>query len=109
MHSPKLRRLAIALLLVALAPTPADAGRRRPPAIKIIQPPNGAEVTFMPQRLELDLNANGDMQTLEVLLNGQDVTGSFELEPPSAGRVAAVAEFVWNGGHTGWYVLQCRV
>ncbi len=25
------------------------------------------------------------------------MTGAFELEPPSAGRVAAIAEFVWNG------------
>ncbi len=64
MHSSTLRSLAIALLLVALAPATADAARRRPPAIKIVEPPNGAEVTFMPQRLELDLDANGDMQTL---------------------------------------------
>jgi hypothetical protein len=90
-----------AFLLQALLAPPAEAGRRRrpspPPPIRFVTPTPGAEVTYMPLFIELDLTATGDLQTLEVLLNGSDITGDFTSSPPVGGRVAVIAQFVWDG------------
>lgn len=91
--------LGVALLDLLLVASAAEAGRRRrgggTPAIVFVSPERDEEVTYMPLVVELDLTAN--MQTLEVRLNGSDISGLFVLEPPVGGRIAAVSDPVWEG------------
>ena len=67
-----------------------------PAPLRIFAPAADATVTHGPLRIELDFIATADASTLEVLLNGSDITAWFALEPESGGRIRAVADFVWE-------------
>ncbi len=59
----------------------------------------GARKTWMPIDLAVDfLEKDARPETLRVLLNGEDVTGLFLLDPPVNGRVGARASRVWGPG-----------
>jgi len=89
---------AVLSLGAVFATTPAEAGRPRLPApIAQVAPVAGQQVTYAPLHLALDLDANGVRTSLQVLLNGHDVTSQFVLAAPVGGRIAATADYVWDG------------
>ena len=53
--------------------------------LEITQPVDGSALTFMPVSIAVDFDAAADPQTLQVLLNGNDVTGLLIVDPPSEG------------------------
>ncbi len=92
-----MRRLALALALCALG----VLGNRcpvewKPPDVRILAPLKDGEVTWMPLTLEFDMGQGADVESLEVRLNGVDVSALFSLEPPADGRILAWADFVWD-------------
>jgi hypothetical protein len=68
----------------------------RPLDVRILTPKKDAVLTRMPLTIEFDMGQNADVGSLEVRLNGFDVTGLFTLEPPAQKRILAWADFVWN-------------
>jgi hypothetical protein len=66
-------------------------------ALDLRSPAAGAELTWMPVRVEIAFDAAADIGTLSVLLNGNDITGDFTLAPPAGGEIVATAEYVWSG------------
>jgi hypothetical protein len=69
-----------------------------PAPLRILAPASNGSVTHGPLRLELDFVATAKPETLEVYLNGVDITASFVLEPEVGGRIRAVADFIWEPG-----------
>lgn len=67
-------------------------------AIVVVAPATNGQVTWMPVDVELDLDAAYAPSSLEVTMNGHDVTSLFTLDPPVAGRVRARAVDVWGPG-----------
>lgn len=68
-----------------------------PEWIRIVTPADGEERTWMPVTLVIDFDASAPLGSLVVLLNGNDVTGDFEVVFSAAGRTAVAAEHVWDG------------
>ena len=68
------------------------------PVVRILTPKPGLDAIYEPLLLEIDLWAFADMSTFQVVLNGVDVTDSFELEDSAGGRVLATAMDIWGGG-----------
>ena len=91
------RWAAAALVATAFVAAPSHAGRPRPPAIGLTDPPPNHQVTYAPLHIALDLDAAGTPSSLRVRLNGHDVTADFSFGAPLNGRVAATADFVWDG------------
>ena len=89
-------RLALAAAVVCLAAQPAQAGRTRPP-IECGTPAPGSAVTYAPLDLLVDMTRQATGSTLQVKLNGTDVTSAFTLQPLSGGRQKATASHVWGG------------
>jgi hypothetical protein len=67
------------------------------PDIECPKPALGSAVTYAPVDLVVNIREKADEQTLQVLLNGHDVTGAFTLLPPAFGRQRAAANDVWDG------------
>ena len=88
--------LAAGVALVSLAAQPAQAGRIRR-NIDCDEPAAGSTVTYGPLDLLVNLREQTNEQTLQVLLNGTDVTSAFTLLPPAGGRQNATASDVWSG------------
>ena len=90
----------VALLGVAFAcltPATVQAGRTRRSDIECVKPTAGGSVTHAPLDLLVDITEQANEQTLQVLLNGNDVTDTFALFPPAYGRQKAAASDVWGG------------
>jgi hypothetical protein len=68
------------------------------PVIRILTPKPGLDATYEPLLIEIDLWAFADVETFQVLLNGVDITSSFDLETSSSGRRFATAMDVWGAG-----------
>lgn len=68
----------------------------RPPDVRILTPVRDAVLTRMPLTLEFDLGEHAELGTLAVRLNGVDITGLFNLDPPADARIFAWADFVWD-------------
>lgn len=95
------RRVAQGLglaVLALLAAVPAQAGRPRVPLpIVAVAPLPGQQVTYAPLHLAVTLDAAGNTNTFQALLNGHDVTSEFSFAAPANGRIAATADYVWDG------------
>lgn len=87
---------ALGVAFACLTPPAAHAGRIRR-NIECDEPAAGSTVTYGPLDLLVNLREQTNEQTLQVLLNGTDVTSAFTLLPPAAGRQNAVASDVWGG------------
>lgn len=84
-----------ALAWIALAYLQLGAG---PPAVvQFLEPQPGAQLTWMPLAISLDFDEAAAVQTLEILLNGNDITSLFAIDPPQGGRRLASAASVWGG------------
>jgi hypothetical protein len=92
-HVLRSRGLAALALALGLLATGSCTG---PPAIRILWPAVGASLTRMPLSLVVDFAAGLDPGSLQVTLNGWDVTPLLSVEPPQDGRVEAWADFVWD-------------
>jgi hypothetical protein len=86
-------RAALALLLIAALPLAPEAGRQR--AVNCDQP--AGEVTYGPVDVTLGVLAGSNLQTLQVLLNGHDVTNAFTVGPAAGSWHPATAANVWDG------------
>jgi hypothetical protein len=106
-------QLWLALLVpLALGSECPEPTWRDNPAIRFLLPAEGDEVTWMPLAIELDRRVLTDPQTLEVRLNGEDITDRFAFEAPADGRVRATADFVWQPGllvQGGYNVLEASI
>lgn len=60
--------------------------------------PAAAEVTWMPLTIEVDFRQSALAGTLQVLLNGVDITAQMTIEPAFGTRRLAWADFVWGAG-----------
>ena len=69
--------------------------------VRILEPHANATRTCKPFRVEVDFNEVGDPQTLQVLVNGVDVSDRFVAGPSYNGRLSASAEWVWEEGLIG--------
>jgi hypothetical protein len=87
---------ALGVAFACLTTTMAQAGRVRPD-IECVEPSAESQVTYAPIDLLVDIREKADEQTLQVLLNGNDVTDAFALLPPASGRQKAAASDVWDG------------
>ena len=87
---------AVGVAFACLMPTTAQAGRARPD-IECTLPAAATEVSYAPLDLLIKLSAQAEEQTLQVLLNGTNVTSAFVLLPPAGGRQKATASDVWGG------------
>jgi hypothetical protein len=87
---------ALGVAFACLNAMPAQAGRRRA-EIECAEPAAGSTVTYAPLDLLVKIGQQASAQTLQVLLNGNDVTSAFTLLPPKAGRRKATASDVWGG------------
>jgi hypothetical protein len=93
------RRWAVALAVVAIAfgAQSAEAGRPRPPIV-CVKPSPFVSSTWAPIDLELELAASVTTSSLNVLLNGTNVSSAFTITPkPGGTRLSAVAHDVWGG------------
>jgi hypothetical protein len=89
-----LARIALTLLLV-----PALLGGACESApLRLLAPASGSEQTWMPTTIVVDFRQSALIETLEVKLNGNDITGLFTVTAPYAGRRSARADFVWGPG-----------
>lgn len=100
-HRP-VRRAATAgrgrvLALALLAALGAGSGECNAPGIRILEPTGRAVLTRMPFTLEVEYSDQAAPGSLQVLVNGTDVTASLVVEPASGGHVRAGADFVWGG------------
>ena len=66
--------------------------------VRIVAPIDGSVGTLMPLDIELDINANALLATLEVRLNGVDISDQFAFGPVQRGRLRATADDVWAIG-----------
>lgn len=64
---------------------------------QFVSPQANEEVTWMPLDIELRLDANALVSTLEVRLNGTDVTSQCSVGPPVSGWRTVRAERIWDG------------
>lgn len=94
MTSTPRRSLGWAALLAALPCLLASTCTA--PAIRVVAPTPGDAVTFMPLTLEIEYSAQAVPGSLDVRLNGIDVTDDFVAQPALGGRIRAVAESVWG-------------
>ena len=69
--------------------------------VRILEPHANATRTCKPFRVEVDFNEVGDPQTLQVMVNGVDVSDRFVEGPSYNGRLSASAEWVWEEGLIG--------
>jgi hypothetical protein len=86
----------LSVALACVVPASAQAGRARPD-IDCALPAAASEVSYAPLDLLMDLSSRAAEQTLQVLLNGTDVTSAFTLLPPAGGRQKATATDLWSG------------
>ncbi len=91
-----MRRWTLGVILGALGALGSECTAQWHPDVQILRPVKDSEVTRMPLTIEFDLLQSADLATLEVRLNGFDVTGLFTLEPPADNRIFAWADFVWD-------------
>ncbi len=68
------------------------------PAARILTPKPGGEATWAPLTLKIDFGESFAGGTLQVLLNGHDVTAAFSLAAPFNGRIIGTATQVWAPG-----------
>jgi hypothetical protein len=87
---------ALGVAFACLTPAAAQAGRVRR-NIECEEPAAGSTVSYAPLDLLVNLREQTNEETLQVLLNGNDVTSAFTLLPPAAGRQKATASDVWGG------------
>jgi len=66
------------------------------PKLIVVDPAPGQALTWMPLGIELDFQESASAASLEVLLNGNDISEHFVVEP-NGGRARATASFVWEG------------
>lgn len=64
---------------------------------QLVTPQRNEEVTWMPLDVELRLDANALVSTLEVRLGGTDVTSLFSVGPPVDGWRTVQASRIWDG------------
>lgn len=88
-----MRRRLFFLLLAALGLGP---GCELPP-LRIVAPIANASVTWMPTTLVVDFAADAAPGSLQVTLNGHDVSAAFVAAAPAGGRIVATATKVWGG------------
>ena len=88
--------IAALVALVCLAALPAQAGRPRLP-LECKLPAAASQVTWAPLDLLVSFTQNANASTLQVELNGNDISGAFTLEPPAGGWRKARAKNVWDG------------
>jgi len=88
-----MKRIVGCLVLGLLATGCPGAGPVEP-----VFPAEGEVVTWMPLDLALDLSDQVSPDSLEVTLNGHDVTAEFVIDAPVAGRMQAHALDVWGPG-----------
>jgi hypothetical protein len=81
---------------VCCAALPAQAGRARLP-IECKVPATASEVTWAPLDLLVNITKDATASTLQVSLNGNDISGAFVVEPPAGGRQKAKAANLWGG------------
>ena len=93
---PGFGALAAAVAFACLAAGPAQAGRPRMP-IECKQPAEASEVTWAPLDLLVNITQDATPSTLQVWLNGNDVSAAFTVEPPLGGRQKATATDLWDG------------
>jgi len=99
--APRTRRKRAAVLaLVALAPLCAAEQCSVAPVIRILAPAASARLTHMPFTVEIDYSDEAIPGTLEVKLNGTDITDRFTAQPAAGGRIFAWADFVWEAAFT---------
>jgi hypothetical protein len=82
-------------LLAWLAPLLARGAACGP--FQPVFPRPNQQVTWMPLDVELRVQAGALLSTLEVRLNGTDVTSQFSVGPPVAGWRTLRAERLWDG------------
>jgi len=92
-HAGRLLLGIAAIVLLGPVGSRASGGL---PDLRILSPAAGTSHTRMPLTLELDFDSGADPQSLEVILNGADVTSLFTAEPLLGGRVLCWADFVWG-------------
>jgi len=63
-----------------------------PPAIRVLAPKLGADLTLMPVDVRVDLDPLANLSTLAIHLNDVDVTPDFTVEIPETGRIVAHAD-----------------
>lgn len=84
-------------LVILLMPVLLGGACESPP-IRLFAPTAGSEQTWMPTEIEIDFRQSALVETLEVRLNGNDITDQFSIAPAYNGRRRAKAEFVWGPG-----------
>jgi hypothetical protein len=89
----KLKFLGILLILSLIH---AFACEVKP--VRVLSPELGAELTYMPVDLTIDLAAAADPATLLVTLNGVDITGDFDVVVPASGRIVGEAPGFFDPG-----------
>ncbi len=103
------RRLVAAVALVAWLSLGASSCTEIA-WIRVQHPTVLGTQTWAPIDIAIDFDAAAPTGTLQVLLNGNDVTGLFTIDPPSNGRVVAWADFVWDGYVLpGTNVIEARI
>lgn len=68
------------------------------PPVRVLAPLPSSAVTWMPLDLAIDFTSSADTGTLQVLVNGIDVTSSLVIGAPAGGRIAATASRLWQPG-----------
>ena len=86
---------ALALCVLGLAGNACPV-KWRLPDVRILTPARDAVLTRMPLTIEFDMGQFAELETLEVRLNGVDVTGLVALDPPADRRIVGWADFVWD-------------
>ncbi len=91
------RHLLTLALLATLPVLSAEDCAVLVPKIRIAAPVEGQELTWMPVTVEVDFQKTADFRTLQVLLNGNDISDRFVITGGGARRDVATATFVWDG------------
>lgn len=73
----------------------AEAGRRQ--VLTCISPSGVEPSTYAPVDVELSIDAQADLPSLAVTMNGTSIAAQFAIAPPSNGRRTAIADSVWDG------------
>jgi len=89
-------RRAMVVSLALLGSASLGDSCDQPAPLRIFQPASNGTVSYGPLHLEVEFLTTANASTLEVLLNGTDITAYFVLEPQVNGRTLAVADFVWE-------------